>query len=114
MKQNNSKNRKSRSEEIFEQAENAGRFSGNDDSSRSAREQGIRNINEDKEALKAARMGAGNVEDENSTKTTPQSQDTKGEAQNVNDDQGRPLNDEETDYARNKANEGLRQGRSDG
>jgi hypothetical protein len=35
--------------------------------------------------------------------------DTKGEAQNVNDDEGRPLNEEETEKARNKALEGKRQ-----
>jgi hypothetical protein len=31
--------------------------------------------------------------------------DYKGEAQNVNDDEGRPLNDEELEQASNKANE---------
>jgi hypothetical protein len=40
-----------------------------------------------------------------------QSHDYKGEAQNVNDDKGRPLNEKETKHARNKATEGTRQGR---
>ena len=35
--------------------------------------------------------------------------DTKREAQNVNDDEGRSLNEEETEKARNKALEGKRQ-----
>ena len=34
-----------------------------------------------------------------------QSHDYKGEAQNVNDDSGRPLNDDELERARVKANE---------
>jgi hypothetical protein len=32
-------------------------------------------------------------------------EDTKGEAQNINDDSGRPLNDDELEHARRKANE---------
>jgi len=39
--------------------------------------------------------------------------DYKGEAQNVNDDAGRSLNEDELDHARNKATEGLRQQRDD-
>jgi hypothetical protein len=39
--------------------------------------------------------------------------DYKGEAQNVNDDEGRPLDTEDLEHARNKATEGLRQGRDD-
>jgi len=42
-----------------------------------------------------------------------QSHNYKGEAQNVNDDSGRPLNENELNKARNKANEGLRQGRNE-
>ncbi len=36
----------------------------------------------------------------------------KGEADNVNDDSGRPLSETDTDKARNKATEGLRQQRN--
>jgi hypothetical protein len=43
--------------------------------------------------------------------TPQQSHDYKEEAQNVNDDSGRALNKEETGKARNKSNEGMRQGR---
>jgi hypothetical protein len=42
-----------------------------------------------------------------------QSHDYKGEAQNVNDDSDRPLNDDEADRARDKATEGIKQGRDD-
>ena len=38
-----------------------------------------------------------------------QAHDYKGEAQNVNDDTGRPLEEEELEHARNKATEGTRQ-----
>jgi hypothetical protein len=40
-----------------------------------------------------------------------QSHNYKGEADNVNDDKGRPLDEKELDHARNKANEGLQQER---
>jgi len=38
-----------------------------------------------------------------------QSHDYKGESQNVNDDTGRALNDDEMDHARNKANQRTQQ-----
>jgi len=37
-----------------------------------------------------------------------------GEAQNVNDDSGRPLTEDEASQAKNKAVEGIRQGRDEG
>jgi hypothetical protein len=40
-----------------------------------------------------------------------QTHDNKGEAQNVNDDNGRTLSRQESDHARNKASEGERQNR---
>ena len=40
-----------------------------------------------------------------------QSKDYGGEAQNVADDAGRPLQSDELDHARNKAMEGIRQNR---
>jgi hypothetical protein len=42
-----------------------------------------------------------------------QSHDYKGEAQNVNDNNGRPMNEEEPGKARNKATEGIRQNRDE-
>jgi hypothetical protein len=42
-----------------------------------------------------------------------QTHDYRGEAQNVNDDNGRPLNEDELIKARNKATEGIRLGRDE-
>ena len=88
------------SQDTFEQAENAGRFAGNDTDSkaaRSLREDRDRNDDIDAEARK----------------DLAQTHDYKGESQNVDDDTGMQLTEEETKRATNKANEGLRQGRSD-
>ena len=41
------KNRKSESQERFEEADNAGRFAGNDTDAQSAKQQAINNIRED-------------------------------------------------------------------
>jgi hypothetical protein len=112
MAQNTSKNRKSESQEIFEQAENAGRFAGNDTDAQSAKKQAIENIREDSQSSREERSKDENT-DAKARRDPAQSQDYKGEAENVNDDSGRPLNEEETEHARNKANEGLRQGRND-
>jgi hypothetical protein len=38
--------------------------------------------------------------------------DTRGDAQNVNEDTGRPMTGEEAEQARNKSNEGIKQGRN--
>jgi len=43
MTENTSKNRKSESQEIFEQADNAGRFAGNDNDAQSAKQQAMQN-----------------------------------------------------------------------
>ena len=108
MAQNNSKDRKSQSQEIFEEADNAGRFEGSDADAKAASTQARENINMDSQSNRKER----NKEDADDDST--QSQDRKGEAEKVNDDTGRPLNKEEADKARNKANEGLRQGRNEG
>ena len=44
---NTEKNRKSKSQEIYEQAENAGRFAGNDPDAEAARQQATENIRQD-------------------------------------------------------------------
>ena len=49
--------------------------------------------------------------DELARRDPNQSHDYKGESQNVNDDTDRTLSQEELDHARNKATEGLKQGR---
>jgi len=53
--QNNSKNRKSESQEIFEQADNAGRFAGNDADAKAARTQAGENINMDSQSSRNER-----------------------------------------------------------
>lgn len=111
MTENNSKNRKSESQEIFEQADNAGRFAGGGTDAQSARQQAMKNIKQDTQSSTEER-NAGENTDAETRRDPSQSQDYKGESQNVNDDTGRPLNEEESDKARNKATEGLRQGRS--
>ena len=111
MADNTSKERKSESQKIFEQADNAGRFSENNTDAQAARRQAEENITEDAQSSR---------EERNKQKQTDvvarrdaQPHDYKGEAQNVNDDAGRPLSEDETDKARNKANEGLKQGRNE-
>jgi hypothetical protein len=113
MAENNGKQRKSESQEIFEQADNAGRFSGDDTDSQSARKQAIENIREDSLSTRQERD---KDEDSNAEarRDPAQSTDYKGgEAKNVNDDHGIPLDGDEARKARNKATEGLKQGRSD-
>jgi hypothetical protein len=112
MAENTSRQRKSESQKIFEEADNAGRFSGRDTDAQAARYQAEENIRMDAQSSGKKRDKKENTDAE-ARRDAAQSHDYKGEAQNVNDDTGRPLNKEETNKARNKANEGLRQGRND-
>jgi len=112
MAENTSKNRKSESQEIFEQADNAGRFAGNDADAQSAREQSAENIRQDSLSSEEERNKDENTDAE-ARRDPAQSHDYKGESQNVNDDTGRTLNEEELEKARNKATEGLKQGRNE-
>ena len=112
MAENTFRQRKSESQEIFEQADNAGRFSGKDTDAQAARHQAEENIWMDAQSSGKERDQNENTDAE-ARRNANQSHDYKGEAQNVNDDTGRPLSKEETDKARNKANEGLRQGRNE-
>jgi hypothetical protein len=112
MAENTSKHRKSESQEIFEQADNAGRFAGTDSDAQAARRQAEENITQDAQSSREERNEQENTDDE-ARRDPVQPHDYKGEAQNVNDDSERPLSNEETDKARNKANEGLRQGRNE-
>ena len=87
-------------QDTFEQAENAGRFAGNDTDAKAAR-----SLREDRDK--------NDDPDAEARKDLAQTHDYKGESQNVDDDTGMQLTEEETKRATNKANEGLRQGRSD-
>ena len=110
MAQNKDKNRKSKAQEIFEEADNAGRFAGNDAEARDAREQAVENIRKDTNVNNEERQRAENTDAE-ARRDPAQAHDYKGEAQNVNDDAGRPLNADETEHARSKAMEGTKQNR---
>lgn len=114
MAENTSKNRKSEAEENFEAAENAGRFAGNDADVRAARHQAEENIqNEQNKNGSQDQEGDLDTTNIDAARDEAQVHDLKGEAQNVNDDTGRPLTDEEAAHARNKATEGRRQGRAE-
>ncbi|MBD0278506.1 MAG: hypothetical protein ICV81_11170 [Flavisolibacter sp.] len=110
---NKEKNRKSEAQEIYEQADNAGRFAGDDADAKAAQETAIENIRQDTTSNREERNKDQENTDAEARRDWAQTQDYKGEAQNVNDDTGRPLSDEETRDARNKATEGMRQQRDD-
>lgn len=104
----NEKQRKSEAQEIHEQADNAGRFAGDSPDSQAALEQSKENIRQDTGSSREERNGD-NAADEG--RRNNQVQDTGGDAQNVEDDGSGRLEGEEAERARNKANEGQRQGR---
>ena len=110
---NAEKNRKSEAQEIYDQADNAGRFACDDADAKAAREQAIENIRQDTNADREERNKDNDNTDAEARRDWAQTQDYKGEAQNVNDDTGRPMSDEEARNARNKATEGMRQQRDD-
>ena len=100
------KNRKSEAEENFEAANNAGSFAGNDADAGEARKNAT-------DQVRAQTQGSNNSSsatdtDAEARRDPAQAHDYKGEAQNVNDDTDRTLSEEETQKARNKANEGNR------
>lgn len=108
------KDRKSEAQKRFEQADNAGRFAGNDADAKAAWSQSMENIRQDRGINPRHKNNGNENTDAGAHRDPAQSHDYKGEAQNVNDDTGRPLNENETSHARNKANEGIKQGRGGG
>ena len=111
--QNNAKNRKSEAQEQFEQADNAGRFAGNDADAQSARSQAMENVRQDTGSSREERDGSTSRDAHG--RPEAKGEDYNEEAQNVSDDNvGNvdTLNEEESKKARNKANEGLKQGRN--
>ena len=111
---NKNKDRKSEAQERFEEADNAGRFAGDDEDARQAKAAALKGDVRDTTGYDSSP-----VHNESGTRSNPgdeqtnatahrgsaQVQDFTGDAQNVNDGSGRPLNDEELGHARNKANE---------
>jgi len=113
MEENQSKNRKSKEQERYEEADNAGRFAGGDADALSTREAAIEQIRQDTNSSESERNEPSGPSDAEARRDGSQAHDYKGESQNVNDDSGRPMDENESEKARNKANEGLRQGRSE-
>ena len=120
MARNTDKIRKSETQERFDEADNAGRFAGNDPDAQEAKKQAMENIKQDpvarryehKDEIKEQMQKRNETTDAEAHRNPSKSQDYKGEAQNVNDDTGRPLTEEsEIEHARNKATEGQRQNR---
>lgn len=109
---NASKNRKSEAQEIFDEADNAGRFAGDNQDSREARDRANENLKEETGSTNNNSNSDTENTDADARRDWAQTHNTKGEAQNVNDDTGRPLNEDEAEKASNKSNEGLRQGRN--
>jgi hypothetical protein len=109
MANNQNKNRKSKEQEIFEQADNAGRFAGNDSDAKAAKEKAVENIWQDTNSTSQERNNNNN----DSERDADQSQDYRGESQNVKDDSGGRIRGEEAASARDKAEEGIRQKRDD-
>ena len=113
---NTDKNRKSAAQKQFEEADNAGRFSGDDADARGAKEAALRQG----DVTDTTGYNSGTFENESGDRARPGDektnasahrgdaavQDFAGDAQNINADNNRPLNDDELQHARNKANEG--------
>ena len=110
---NNEKNRKSEAQERFEQADNAGRFAGNDADARKAKNEALKtgatdNTGYDSKPFENQRSRTNpdrEGTDEAAHRGSAQADDFAGDAQNVNADSSRPLQGEELEHARNKANE---------
>ena len=110
---NNDKNRKPEAQKRFDEADNAGRFAGNDKESNDAKNAALqtgandttgydsRPVENKRSQYNPDRDGT----DEAAHRGSAQADDFTGDAQNVNADNGRPLNEDELHRARNKANE---------
>lgn len=111
--QEKAKPRKSDAQKAYEEADNAGRFAGEDSDAKAARGQAEENIRQDTRSTREERnkQQESDYSDAEARRDPTHVQDYKGEAQNVNDDTGRPLSDEEAAKASNKATEGMKQGR---
>lgn len=113
MMANKNKNRKSEDQERFEEADNAGRFAGNDEDARKAKEAALKGdvrdtTGYDSRPVQNDSGPRSNPGDEQTNATahrgSAQVQDFTGDAQNINDEGGRPMKNTELTHARNKAN----------
>lgn len=110
---NNDKNRKSEVQKQFEEADNAGRFAGDDQDARDAKNAALR-----QGATDTTGYDSGTFENKSGNRSQPDDETTNAsahrgdaqvqgfasDAQNVNDGGDRPMNDDELEHARNKAN----------
>ena len=110
---NTEKNRKSEAQERFEQADNAGRFAGDDADAKAARQAAEENIRQDTTSSREERNKGTDRLDTPGKRGTNQVQDTAGDAQNEEVDGSGRLEGKEAENARNKATEGIKQGRSE-
>lgn len=112
---NENKRRKSEIQERFDEADNAGRFAGGDQDAKAAKEEYLKAGAQDTTGYEfnsppvqnSSRDGSETGDegtDRDAHRNPSKSPDIKGEAQNINDDIGRPLSDDELEHARNKAN----------
>ena len=122
MQQNNEnreKNRKSEAQKAFEEADNAGRFAGDDADARNARAQAENNISQQaggQQGRNQRDMPNGGIMDGDVVRPE-QSNMLEAEAQNINkDSEGDALrnNDDSLEQARNKATQGIKEGRDTG
>ena len=112
--QNFSKDRKPEDQKRFEAADNAGRFSGNDQDARQASDQFSQNVDlKEKQSGTPGPINNDEPSDWEARRDPAQTHDTKGDAQNIRDESIQTLNEQELQKAKNKATEGRRQGRED-
>jgi hypothetical protein len=111
MAQNENKNRKSEEQKRFEEADNAGRFAGEDNDSQAARNESREQIRQDTGSSRSERgTDEGNDSDDDQVIL----QANEGDAQNISDDDVEKLSDEGRERSRNKASEGQRQQEGEG
>jgi hypothetical protein len=103
---NNEKNRKSEAQKHFEEAENAGRFAGDDVDSKRAEREAKEKVRQDTNSTRSER---GN--EESDVRDISNDDVFPGEADNIAADDYQRLSGNEAEKARNKATEGLRQNR---
>lgn len=96
----------------YDEADNAGEFAGDDNQAKAARKHAQDQIDKERRTSndrQSAEEIKSDTTDVLAHRNPTHGRDYKGEAQNINDDSGRPLTDEEAARARNKASEGKKE-----
>lgn len=110
---NNDKNRKSEAQDRFDEADNAGRFAGNDNDARTAKSNALQGGVKDTTGYDSSpvinQRERTNPDDGGTDEAAHHgsagADDFAGNAPNINADNSRPLQGDELEHARNKANE---------